>query len=311
MVRAEGSDKSVPGLVTSTRFAPPTLTEAASKPGQYNSLSDQMLQIRTLETRLQAMCDSGELAVDLHFVKGQEGCSVGVCSALQPQDMVLCHHRMIGWALARGVPLDMLVKELLGGAMGEMHFRAPEYGFAHSFQLVGTVVPVAAGVAWALKQKGEGGIAVAVFGEAATANGQFHEGLNIAAVQGLPLLLVCENNHRAGNVMEEQYLPVPWVVDRARGYGIESFNVDGNDLDAVIDAAAFATKYVRYDSRPFLLELDTTRLGKHKQGMGDLRSKDEMAALRLRDPLRHVSVDPVREQELKDQVDAAIEAARS
>src|SRR3990167_6552164 len=244
----------------------------------------QMYRTRVLETRLQALCDSGELAADLHMTTGQEATAAGVCAVLEPKDMVLCHHRMIGWALACGVPLEMLVKELMGGLMGEMHFRAPEYGFAHSFQLVGTVVPVAAGVAWALKQKGAGGIAVAVFGDAATANGQWHEGVNIAAVMGLPLLLVCENNRLAGNVTEEHYMPVERAAQRAFAYGIESLSINGNILDTVIESSKEAIEYVRSESKPFLLECMTTRLGKHKQGMGDLRTKDEMAALRLRDP---------------------------
>ena len=165
-----------------------------------------------------------------------------------------------------------------------------EYGLAHTFQLVGTVVPVAAGVAWAQKHiRKVGGIAVAVFGDAATANGQFHEGLNIAVVQNLPLLLVCENNHLAGNVRPEHYMPVG-VGQRAWGYGIRYAEVDGNDLATVVRMAQDAVAYVRRESKPFLLDCDTIRLGKHKQGQGDLRSQAEMEALALRDPLRDAEV---------------------
>ena len=270
-----------------------------------------MYRTRVLETRLQALCDSGELAADLHMTTGQEAIAAGVCAVLEPKDMVLCHHRMIGWALACGVPLEMLVKELMGGLMGEMHFRAPEYGFAHSFQLVGTVVPVAAGVAWAMKQRREGAIAVAVFGDAATANGQWHEGVNIAAVMGLPLLLVCENNRLAGNVTPEHYLPVTDVRDRAAGYGIESFVVDGNDVAAVQNSAEFCADLVRRSSKPVLLECRTARLGKHKQGMGDIRTKEEMAKLWLNDPLKRVSLGERVEATIRAEIDEVIERARS
>ena len=255
-------------------------------------LRKQMVLIRVLEDRLQAMCDAGECTADLHLNIGQEAIPVGVCAALQPQDLVLTHHRMIAWALCKGVPLDVLVKELLHGAAGEMHFRAPEYGFLHSFQIVGTVVPVAAGVAWAMKHvQKTGGIVVAVCGEAATANGQFHEGLNIAAVQKLPLLLVVENNGLAGNVPLEYYSPFGYAVAgsaRAAGYGVYPERADGNDVEDVRKRASQVRELVLRKQQPALLSCQTWRLGKHKQGMGDLRSKEEMELLREQDPLRDV-----------------------
>ena len=258
-----------------------------------------------VESGLKRLCDSGELGADLHFTTGGEAVSVGVCNALEERDMLLCHHRMIGWAVAKGLPLGPLIAELLGkasgishGLAGEMHMQAPQYGLVHTFQLVGTVIPVAAGVAWALKHiKKNGGIAVAVFGDAATANGQFHEGVNIAATQGLPLLLVCENNHLAGNIRPEYYMPVEHVSQRAAGYGMECGRVDGTDVEAVLEAAKDAISYVRSFSRPFLLECDTIRLGRHKQGQGDMRSKEEKAGLALRDPLRDILIPPEMERE--------------
>ena len=275
--------------------------------------TEKMLLIRILETKLQQLCDSGVLSADLHMCKGQEAIAVGVCSALNETDLVFSHHRMIGWALSRGIPLKPLVAELFGkaggicgGRGGEMHLQAMEYGFAHSFQVVGTVVPVAAGAAWALKNyKRNGGIAVAVFGDAATANGQFHEGMNLAAVQRVPLLLVCENNDMAGNVREEFYNPVaPYL--RAAAYGIESALVDGNDVELVMAAAERIVDWVRREQRPYLLECDTTRLGRHKQGMGDLRSKEEMALLAERDPLRNVKFWPGVQQALVDEIERII-----
>lgn len=276
-----------------------------------STLQRQMMQIRVLETVLQRLCDSGRLGADLHFTTGQEACSVGVCNVLESRDLLVCHHRMIGWAVSKGVPMELLVAELLGkasgvnhGLAGEMHMQAMDYGFAHTFQLVGTVVPVAAGLAWALKHyKRNGGIAVAVFGDAATANGQFHEGLNIAATMGLPLLLVCENNHLAGNIRPEHYMPVDWVRQRAAGYGIEACTVDGTDVEAVLVTARLAAGYVRSQSRPFLLECDTIRLGKHKQGQGDIRTKEEKQELALRDPLRGIAIPPQLEREVEELVE--------
>lgn len=279
-------------------------------------VQEQMLVIRLLEDRLQELCNQG-LAGDLHFNKGQEAIAVGVCTALRETDYVVTHHRTIAHAIAKGVPLRPLVAELLGkrtgmngGAAGEMHMSHPETRFMFSFQLVGTCVPVAAGLAWAIKHYRKTDDIVTVFhGDAATANGQWHEGLNLAAVQGLPLLLVCENNHLAGNVRPEHYLPTSCVGQRAAGYGIVRALVDGNDVEQVMSTALRAAHYVRTESKPFLLECDTTRLGKHKQGMGDLRSKEELAALAERDPLRRVEVTPERRAQLAEQIERAITMA--
>ena len=274
-----------------------------------------MVLIRVLEDRLQELCNTGVLAADLHFCKGQEAIPVGICAALRETDYLVAHHRTIAHAVAKGVPLEPLVAELLGkatgmngGMAGEMHMSYLPKRFMFSFQLVGTCIPVAAGLAWAVKNYHKTDDIVVVFhGDAATANAQWHEGVNIAAVQQLPLLLVCENNHLAGNVRPEHYLPTKFVSQRAGGYGIESAIVDGNDVEAVLDAAKYAVGYVRQHSVPFMLECDTTRLGKHKQGQGDLRPAEEMTALAKRDPLRNVDRSLYRDAE--EQVAQAIETA--
>lgn len=286
---------------------------------QSQTSDETLFTIRTLEERLQAMCNSGQLAADLHMCDGQEAIAVGICAALQPQDLVACHHRMIGWALARGVPPEPFVAELMGkatgiqgGLAGEMHMTALEYGFAHSFQLVGTVVPFAAGLAWALKHyKKSDGIVVCVFGDAAKANGQWHEGVNLAAVNKLPVLLVCENNHLAGNVPEDKYLPRPFAHSLMDSYGIPWQSLDGNNLDRMRVKAEFAVGWVRENSRPYYLECDTTRLGKHKQGMGDLRTKEEMTELAKRDPLLKLNLSDEKRREINEKVNAVIARARA
>mgnify|MGYP001558596180 FL=1 len=257
----------------------------------------KMLLIRVLEDELQKLCDQGEGA-DWHFSKGQEAIAVGVCAALRASDYVVTHHRTIAHAVARDVPLVPLIAELLGkpggvcgGRAGEMHLSYPEKRFMFSWQLVGTCIPVAAGLAWAVKNyKKTDDIVVVFHGDAATSNGQWHEGLNIAAVQDVPLLLVCENNHLAGNIRPEYYSPIPLgdVAPRADGYDIPPGKyVDGNDINAVYQRGIEAIEYVHQTSRPFLLDCNTTRLERHKQGQGDIRSKEEIVELAERDPLTH------------------------
>jgi len=255
-------------------------------------LYQQMLLVRVLEEELQTLCDTGE-GSDMHFNRGQEAIAIGVCAALQPTDFTVTHHRMIAHAVAKGVPLYPLVAELLGkadgvngGMAGEMHLRHPASGFMHSFQLVGTALPVAAGLAWAAKYYQKIDAIVAVFcGDAATSNGQFHEGMNLAAVQKVPLLVICENNGLAGNVRSPVYLPTKTVAERASAYGIRAVTIDGNRVDEVFRVAKEASAYVREESQPFMVECNTTRISRHKQGQGDLRTKEEIADLAKRDPL--------------------------
>jgi len=252
----------------------------------------QMVLIRALEDRLQELCLQGE-AGDLHFNKGQEAISVGVCAALKETDYIVVHHRTIAHAIAKGVPLEPLVAEVLGksgglcgGRAGEMHLSYPPARFMFSFQLVGTCVPVAAGLAWAVKNYQKTDDIVVVFhGDAATSNAQWHEGMNIAAVQKVPLLIICENNGLAGNIRPGYYQPVDHVYRRARGYGITSVRVDGNKVAEVFDAVLSASKWIREQSQPLFLECDTTRLCWHKQGQRDVRSPAELGELAKRDPL--------------------------
>ena len=278
------------------------------------TLQEQMLFIRMVEDRLQELCNEGK-AGDLHFSKGEEAISVGVGAALRDTDYVVTHHRTIANAIVKGVPLRPLLAEILGkaegmngGMAGEMHMSYLPKRFMFSFQLVGTCVPVAAGIAWAVKHHLRTDDIVVVFhGDAATSNAQWHEGVNIAAVQGLPLLLVCENNHVAGNVGPEHYTPDSIRVgSRVRGYGMEYEYVDGNDVEHVKSTATYAINHVRSKSKPYLLDCDTTRLGRHKQGMGDLRTKELMETLSMRDPLRDVVFEPEVAEGFKAEIDRII-----
>jgi len=256
------------------------------------TLYKRMVTVRLVENKLQEYCFRGE-AGDLHFSKGQEAISVGVCAALRPTDYIVTHHRTIAHEIAKGAALHPLIAEILGkatgfnkGLAGEMHINNPDIRHVFSFQLVGTCVPVSVGLAYALRYYRKTIDVVAVFvGDAATSNGQFHEAMNIAKIRRVPLLLVCENNGLAGNIRKEYYLPTETVAERMSGYGINAVTIDGNDVEMVFKAAKFVVESVRSRSEPILLDMNTTRLCCHKQGQGDIRSKEEIAKLAERDPL--------------------------
>jgi TPP-dependent pyruvate/acetoin dehydrogenase alpha subunit len=253
----------------------------------------RMLTVRMLEERLLELCKDG-LVGDLHFNRGQEAIAVGVCAALQPTDHIVTHHRTIAHQIARAAPLEPLIAELLGkktgcngGRAGEMHISNREIRHDFAFQLVGTCIPVAVGLAWALKYHHKTDEIVTVFfGDATSSNGQFHEGSTIAALKKVPLLMICENNHLAGNITPEYYLPTKTVRERMAAYGIESMGIDGNNVLHVMSWAEMAADRVRRTGRPYLLEMDTERLCLHKIGQGDVRSKEHLTELAERDPLK-------------------------
>jgi len=256
------------------------------------TLYKTMVTIRLVENKLQEYCFKGE-AGDLHFSKGQEAISVGVCAALKPTDYIVTHHRTIAHEIAKGAALYPLIAEVLGkatgvnkGLAGEMHINNPEIRHVFSFQLVGTCVPVATGLAWALRHYRKTDDVVAVFfGDACTSNGQFHEAMNIAKIKRVPLLLVCENNGLAGNIRKEHYLPTKTVAERMAAYEIHSDEIDGNDIKEVTKVSKEVIDIVRIKSEPFLLDCKTTRLCWHKQGQKDIRSAEEITKLAERDPL--------------------------
>ena len=278
-----------------------------------------MLTIRLVEDELQRLCLTGE-ASDLHFSKGQEAISVGVCSELTPTDYVVTHHRTISPGIARGLPMNALMAEILGkatginkGLAGEMHIRSPELRFMFSFQLVGTCASVAAGLAWAVRYYKKEDNVVAVFlGDAATSNAQFHEGMNLAAVRRVPLLVIVEDNHLAGNIRQEFYLPAP-IEKRFESFGIPVSKADGNKVDEVMDAARACIEKLRTKGSPVALILDTTRLSWHKQGQRDVRSQAELDELAKRDPLvyeeRRIGIDKAMKSTLTKAIEKEIAKA--
>lgn len=291
-------------------------------------LYQKMVLIRTLETRLLELAETTGEVSDLHLNRGQEAISVGVCAVLRQDDYMVTHHRTIAHSIAKGMPLQPLVDEILGRATGvcggkanEMHIRSPEIGYLFSFQLVGTAVPVAAGVAWASRYVRKEDRVVALFvGDASTGNAQFLEGMNAAAIRKVPLLVVIEDNHLAGNVTPGYYLPDNAGIEkRLAAFGIESIKVDGNKLDQVLDQATRTVNRVRKSSRPIGLICDTTRLLMHKIGQRDVRDEATIANLEKRDPIAYVEaklgIGDRERMEVKDlaerEVRAAIERAHA
>src|SRR5436305_6708292 len=207
----------------------------------------QMLEIRRCEEQLARLHQAGQIPGACHTYVGEEAIATGVCAHLRPDDTVMSTHRGHGHALAKGVPPRELIAELLGkatgcshGRGGSMHLFKPEVGMLGTSGIVGPSILMATGAGYTYHLKGSDQVSVAFFGDGASNNGAFHEGLNLATVWKLPVLFVCENNQYATEIAFKNVARVQDVSARAGGYGLPGVTVDGNDVLAVHEVAGEA-----------------------------------------------------------------------
>ena len=255
----------------------------------------RMLRIRAFEDRAEQIHAAGEIPGSLHTYAGQEASGVGACMALGNDDYMVGTHRSHGHPIAKGAKLRPLMAELLGkatgickGKGGSMHLSDFSVGSLGETSIVGSGVPVAAGAALGSKMQGNGRVALCFFGDGATGEGAFHEGLNLAAVWQLPAIFVCENNGYAVSTPAKSSVPVKDLADRAKAYSMPSIIVDGQDVDAVEAAVAEAVERARTGGGPTFVETKTYRYADHAVNMGRilLDRGDEVDEWRLRDPIK-------------------------
>lgn len=248
-----------------------------------------MYRIRLFEEALLDLFSLGVLRGTVHTCLGQEGCAVGVISALDPvRDVVSSNHRGHGHFLAFGGDMRALLKEILGdvngvchGVGGSQHLHVQNF---YSNGILGGMVPVACGVALAQKLNNTGGVSAVVVGDGAMAEGVIYETLNIAALWKLPLLLIVEDNHIAQTTPKNLGHSTP-LEGIPIALGIKTIAMDGNDVLKVYEVTNDIISGMRQNQQPCCLILDTCRLGPHSKG-DDTRSTDELSSCKLRDPIK-------------------------
>jgi 2-oxoisovalerate dehydrogenase E1 component len=264
---------------------------------QLLALYRQMVQIRRCEEQLVRAHQAGLVHGACHTYVGEEAVATGVCAHLRPDDTVLSTHRGHGHALAKGVSPYEVIAELLGratgcshGRGGSMHLFAPATGMLGTSGIVGPSIVMAAGAAYGFKLLKTDRVSVAFFGDGASNNGAFHEGLNLASIWKLPALFVCENNQYATEVPFSTVAGNPNVAERAQGYGIPGIRLDGNDVLAIYAAAGEAVRRARAGEGPTLLECVTYRTRAHSEGMRDAgyRTREEVEEWKARDPIKRL-----------------------
>ena len=300
-------------------------TDKLSK-DQLLSLYRTMAVIRRTEEQLARAHQAGLIHGACHTYVGEEAVATGVCANLRTDDAVFSTHRGHGHALAKGVSPAALMAELFGratgvsrGRGGSMHLFAPEVGMMGTSGIVGPCILQAAGAGYSFKLLNTDRVGVAFFGDGASNNGAFHEGLNMASIWKLPVLFICENNLYATEISINQSAGNPNVAERAVAYNIPGVQVDGNDVLKVYEAAREATLRARSGGGPTLIECRTYRTRAHSEGMRDAgyRSAEEVDAWKARDPLKLLAAQlpaadvAAIEAEVKAQVDAAYDFARN
>jgi pyruvate dehydrogenase E1 component alpha subunit len=271
-------------------MTPPTVTAARD---ERRRMLEKMIAIRAYEEQVAELQRAGGPTVCTSV--GQEACAVGVVAALDARDRILTNHRSAGHLLARGADPGRLIAEVLGrvdgycgGRSGTLHVSARELGVVLTSTIVGGELSLAPGVALAQKMgQGEpGGIVVTFFGDGAACEGIFHEAANLAVQWELPLLFVCENNQWQAFVHRLETMPEHAIAAWARGHGLATDVVDGNDPDAVRATTEAAVRSIRETGRPRFLELVTYRLRGHMEP-DDQSYVDpaELAHWQARDPI--------------------------
>ena len=252
-----------------------------------------MVLIRHFEEHAAEAYAQAKIGGFLHLYIGEEAVAVGALAAARPTDDLLTHYRDHGYALARGCDPAACMAELFGkatglsrGRGGSMHLADRSRHFWGGYAIVGSHIPIGTGMAYAAKYQARDDVVLEFFGDGATGNGIFHEGLNMAALWKVPVVFICENNlYGMGATLAEES-PVKDMVIRAEGYTMPARQCDGMDVISVYETVADAVAHARAGHGPFFVECLTYRFRGHSMADPELyRDKEEVRRWRALDPI--------------------------
>src|SRR5499426_439104 len=274
----------------------------AANPGMNDDIGEEnrlrlyrvQFEIRESEQRAYDLFLQNLVKGTSHLSLGQEAVAAGFAVAMRPGDLSFCTYRGHAHTLARGVPVEKVLGELMQrdnglmrGKGGSMHLTSVEHGVMGSYAIIGAHLPIACGAAWRAQFRGDDDVTVCFFGDGTTNIGAFHEALNFAVVWKLPVIFVCENN------LYMEYTPIGSVTavehpaaGRAAAYGLDSIIVDGQDADEVYRTALKAYDKARSGGGPSLIECKTYRYSGHSRAdPAKYRPDGELDKWKKRDPI--------------------------
>ncbi len=268
-----------------------------------------MLLIRRFEERASQQYQAQKIGGFCHLYIGQEAVVAGAVAAIRPDDYIITAYRDHGHALARGTTANACMAELFGketgcsrGLGGSMHFFDKEHHMYGGHAIVSAHVPLAVGLAFAIKYRDEDRVTLCFFGDGAINQGSFHEALNLAALYRLPIIFICENNLFAMGTSVKRSTSLKQIVDRAEGYDIPGEIVDGMNFREVRDKVAEVADSIRKESHPSFLEVRTYRYRGHSMSdPASYRTKEELEKYRLDDPIIRLRAQLTREGKLTNE----------
>jgi TPP-dependent pyruvate/acetoin dehydrogenase alpha subunit len=293
-----------------------------SKTELYERLYRSLYRIRRVEEEIARAYPSDKIKSPVHLSIGQEAVSVGVCEALEPDDIVFGTYRGHALYLAKGGDLKQMVAELYGkvtgctrGKGGSMHLISTEAGMHGASAVVGTTVANALGHAYALTYQKKNALVVSFFGDGATEEGVFAESLNFAVLKQLPIVFVCENNQYAIHTHQTRRQGNVRICDRARAYGIPAERIEHGDMLYLHERMKAIAPRVRAGGGPYFLEVMTYRWQEHVGPNRDFqlgyRTEDEMESWIENDQVERLKcmVEGARRVKLEEEVEEEIAAA--
>jgi TPP-dependent pyruvate/acetoin dehydrogenase alpha subunit len=281
--------------------------------------------IRAFDMRLSVLVKQGKVRSGVYTGIGQEAIIVGTCYGLRKEDYICPLHRDLGSFLMKGVEARVMMSQMFAKTTGlskgrdsALHSGVSELGIFGNTSMLGANLPVAAGLALTYKMEESDNVVIAYFGEGASNVGDFHEALNFAGVQQLPVIFICENNLYAYSVPIEKSMAIDDVAERAHGYGFDGVAINGNDVLAVYQATQGALARARSGGGPTLIECKTYRWHGHSEhDKAFYRSDEELAMWKSRDPIPTFTtylrarkvLDDKQEKEMNERVEATIDEA--
>jgi TPP-dependent pyruvate/acetoin dehydrogenase alpha subunit len=254
---------------------------------------ERMRLIREFENRAADLFAQGKVPGFVHLYAGEEAIAIGVCAHLTDRDYITSTHRGHGHCIAKGVDINAMMAELYGkktgsckGKGGSMHIADATKGMLGANGIVGAGGPLACGSGLTAKVKGTDQVTICFFGDGAAEQGTMHESMNLASIWKLPVIFVCENNGFAQTTPSHYHCAAVDIADRATGYNMPGFSVDGTDLFAVYEAAGEAIARARRGEGPTLIECKAFRYYGHFQGDNlSYYTEEDKAQQKARDPI--------------------------
>ena len=297
----------------------------------YADLFKKMYTIRIFEEKVVQLVNQSIILGPTHVYIGQEAIAAGICENLSVSDYIVSHHRGHGHCIAKGANLNKMMAELWGkatgyskGKGGSMHIADFSVGMLGANGIVGGGMPIATGAALASKLRRDNKVVVCFFGDGAINEGSFYEAANLAAVLGLPIIYVCENNLYGMSLPVSKGTLVKDMSQKAEAFGIRGLSIDGNDVIGVYETFRDVIRYAREELKPVLVECKTYRWSGHSAvDPRAYRTREEEQEWKLKCPIKNfeekllaekiLGEDKLKEikQKAEEEIEQAVEFAKN